>query len=456
MRSSPSPSCPRWSRSGDTGIMRLIQIFFVSLLLLLLLLPLSGPLFTEEYKFDPAETEKKPYHLGGYLEFQPILFGLDKNGAFYKTNFYDRRAGGTIEQYSGALQLEGSLEKGMARLYGKSYTSYTNSYTRETTKNKIFEGYLSVKPSSALILEFGKKTMNWGKGYAWNPVAFLDRPKNPDDPELSREGYIVASADYTRSFEGAIKTFSFTPVLVPVYRGVNDDLGEIDHLNGALKSYLLLYDTDIDLMVAMGGSRSTRYGIDFSRNITTNLEIHGEYAWVNDYVEAWVGRTGKISQTRYSAKNFLLGLRYLTGADTTYIVEFYRNGAGYSVTKLRDFFSFVDQSYETYLSAGNSTQFQKAVALSRGPYGRMNPARNYIYARISQKEPFDILYFTPALTLIGNVDDKSFTLSPEALYTGITNLELRLKAGFISGPKGSDYGERQNDYRLEFRARYYF
>jgi hypothetical protein len=47
-------------------------------------------------------------------------------------------------------------------------------------------------------------------------------------------------------------------------------------------------------------------------------------------------------------------------------------------------------------------------------------------------------------------------LSPELLYTGITNLELRLKASFIAGERLSEFGEKQNGYRIEFRARYYF
>jgi hypothetical protein len=33
------------------------------------------------------------------------------------------------------------------------------------------------------VLDAGKKVVKWGKGYAWNPVAFVDRPKNPEDPE---------------------------------------------------------------------------------------------------------------------------------------------------------------------------------------------------------------------------------------------------------------------------------
>jgi hypothetical protein len=40
----------------------------------------------------------------------------------------------------------------------------------------------------------GKKSLRWGTGYAWNPVAFFDRPKDPDAPKLNLEGFILASA----------------------------------------------------------------------------------------------------------------------------------------------------------------------------------------------------------------------------------------------------------------------
>jgi hypothetical protein len=82
--------------------------------------------------------------------------------------------------------------------------------------------------------------------------------------------------------------------------------------------------------------------------------------------------------------------------------------------------------------------------------------KSYLYLRASQKEPFDILYFTPALTWIFNVDDRSFSLSPELVYTGITNLELRLKGTALAGGRFTEFGEKQNDYRIELRARYYF
>jgi len=414
--------------------------------------------FAEEYTFDISEVEKKPYQFGGYIEFYPIIFGLDKNSAMYKLNFYDRNVGGTTEEYNGNLQIEASLEKGISRAYVKAYTSYTNNWQTETTKTNIFEGYLSVKPSSSWIVDAGKKTMNWGKGYAWNPAAFLDRPKDPNDPELSREGFVVASVDYTKSFtEGRLKTFTFTPVLVPVYSGVNDDFGEVDHLNFASKFYFLFYDTDVDLMFLTGGSKTTRYGMDFSRNITTNFEIHGEFSLINGYDQTYMDSNGNIFKSSYTAKNYLIGIRYLTKNDTTYIVEYYRNGTGYTSVEMRDYFSFVDTSYDQYTTTGDTGPLTKAISMNQqGAYGRMNPATNYLYFRISQKDPFDILYYTPAITLIANIDDKSFSLTPEITYTGITNLELRLRTGIIAGTRGSEYGEKQNDYRADLRMRYYF
>ncbi len=412
--------------------------------------------FAEEYKFDISEIEKKPYHLGGYIELSPSLSGLDRDASLYKLKFYNREEGSAIEEYNANLQLEGSYEKGISKLYIKTNTDYKKSYLGDSQKTMVYEGYLSLKPSSSLTVDIGKKTLKWGKGYAWNPVAFVDRPKNPDDPELSLEGFIVASADYIKSFSGPLKTVSFTPVIIPVYDHLNDTLGTKNRLNFAGRLYLLFYDTDIDFIFLSGGSRTTRYGVDFSRNITPSFEIHGEFAFINDYKKKFIDGSGNAYDSVYDAKSYLLGIRYLTEKDTTYIFEYYHNGTGFTVDEMNDYFPYIDNGYNTYLSTGNDSALKRASSLTEGNYGRMNPMKDYLYLRISQKEPFDILYLTPSITGICNINDSSFSLSPELLYTGITNLELRLRMTFIAGERYSEYGEKQNNYRTEFRARYYF
>jgi hypothetical protein len=287
-------------------------------------------------------------------------------------------------------------------------------------------------------------------------VAFVDRPKNPDEPDLNLEGFVVASADYIKSFNGPLKTLSITPVLIPVSEHANDDFGKANHLNTAGKIYLLLHDTDIDFLFLTGASRPSRYGMDISRNITTNLEIHGEFSRIDDFTRGSIGSNGSSYQTVYDATNWLLGLRYLTKKDTTYILEYYRNGTGFTEQEMQDSFIFVYNAYDSYLSTGNDAFLQRTAAVTEKSYGRANAGREYAYLRVSQKDPLDILYWTPAVTAIVNTGDRSYSLSPEISYTGTTNLEMRLKGTVLAGERLSEYGEKPYDYRVELRARYYF
>ena len=203
----------------------------------------------EEYKLDLSEIEKKPYHLGGYGEFRPVVNGLDHDAALYKLRFYNLDEGKTTKEYNFKLLVDGSYEQDNARLFVRLSYDVSNTYLGWKDDLTPYEAILSLKPSHSLTLDAGKKVAKWGKGYAWNPVAFIDRPKDPDEPDLALEGYWVLSADWIRSFSGPLKTLSFTPVFLPVLEGINDDFGKTGQANIAAKLYLLLYDTDIDFIV---------------------------------------------------------------------------------------------------------------------------------------------------------------------------------------------------------------
>jgi hypothetical protein len=411
----------------------------------------------ESYRFDAAEIEKKPYHFGGYVEFKPVLLGLDHDSAGYKLRYYSDPQGDTLAELNGKVQLEGSYERDIYRLYAKTNTDLKYSSPAGSSEHSVFyEAYASLKPSPSLKVDAGKKTMKWGKGYAWNPAAFIDRPKDPDDPEVAQEGFIVATMDVIKSFDGPLKTFAFTPAIVPVYDHINDSFGNNNKLNFAGRFYFLLYDTDIDLMFMTGGSRTDRYGIDFSRNITTSFEVHGEYAYIRNARKTVLDASGKMSVVEADAQSYLAGIRHLTTFDLTTIIEYYHNGTGFSSDELKNFYAVVDRAYDLYQSTGNTAALASIGNLADSAYGRPNPGQNYLYVRFSQKEPFDILYFTPALTAIMNLDDRSLSLTPELIYTRITNMELRFRTSFLVGGQNTDFGEKQNDYRMELRIGYYF
>jgi len=419
------------------------------------------PVFCQDdYQFDLSEIEeeieKKPYYIGGFLEFRPVLFGLDRDAAFYRLKFSDQDGGHTLEQYNLGLRLEGSYEKGMASAHLRADGVLRHDYEGWENDIWLLEGYLSLKPSPIFTFNSGKEVLQWGKGYAFNPAAFVSRPKDPDDPTEALEGYYVVTMDLIRSFEGPLKTIAFTPVILPVTESINDDFGEAEHINFAAKLYFFLWDTDMDLLFFAGESRTPRFGFDFSRNIRTNFEIHGELAWITDFKKRSIDSRGSLSTEESDVLRALLGIRYLTSNEITLIVEYYHNGGGIDEDDAENFFRFVDRAYDRFLSSGDKAQLTQATRLSRDTLAAAKPMRDYLYFRASQKEPFDILYFTPAVTAVVNLTDRSLSLTPELLYSPKTNLEFRLRGGFLAGGKNTEYGEKLNDYKLELRVRYYF
>ncbi|TEU07436.1 MAG: hypothetical protein E3J22_01480 [Candidatus Aminicenantes bacterium] len=431
--------------------MRSITLYFVLINLLV-----SGLFAQEEHTFDLSEIEKKVFQFGGYLEFRPVLFGLDRDSWLYKLRFYDLEEGETIAEYNFNALLDLSFEKGIVGAKIRTNTDITKSVSGWSHVTTLFEAFLSLKPSFSFHLDIGKKRMKWGKGYAWNPVAFIDRPKNPNDPGLALEGYVVLSIDYIKSFQGKLKTITFTPVLIPVNQHINSTFGNKNQLNFGGKVYFLFYDTDIDLMFLSGGSVPARYGMDFSRNITSNFEIHGEFAYIPDYIKEVIQEDGTVGEEQYASMNYLLGIRFLTRTNTTFFFEYFKNGNGYTSNEMENFYSLIDQAYQSYLLTGDDSQLEFLSGAASQAYRTFAPMQDYLFLRISHKEPWNILYFIPSFTSIFNLTDKSFSLTPELLYNPITNLELRAKITILLGKGGSEFGEKQNDFRLEFRGRYYF
>ena len=320
----------------------------------------------------------------------------------------------------------------------------------------IFEAYLGLKPITGTEVFLGKKSYNWGKGYAWNPVGFINRTKDPNDPDESREGYVIFETEAIKSFTGALQNAAFTGVVLPVLQDVNEDFGKKYHVNLAAKLYLLYRDTDIDLVAFTGSSRSDRFGLDFSRNITTNFEVHGEAAYFSGLDKMILMEDGSRKQESESAVSWLVGLRYLSSFDLTSIIEYYHNGNGYTESELNRFYSLVNDGSMEFEQEGVDAILQQARTLALQGYGRPFIGRNYLYARFSLKEPADILYLTPALTAILNLDDQSFSMTPEIIYTGFTNWEARLRFSLLGGGSETEYGEKQNSSKVELRLRYFF
>ena len=130
----------------------------------------------EDIEKEIAQKVERPYSLGGFFEFQPTLFGLDRDAAFYRLRFLDEDEGATAAQYDLRLRLEGSYRKDIFSLFVRADALTTQGDLDSESRLELLEGFASLKPAPGLALDAGKKVVKWGKGYAWNPVAFVDRP----------------------------------------------------------------------------------------------------------------------------------------------------------------------------------------------------------------------------------------------------------------------------------------
>jgi hypothetical protein len=111
------------------------------------------------------------------------------------------------------------------------------------------------------------------------------------------------------------------------------------------------------------------------------------------------------------------------------------------------FFDFISDS---------GTTLNQARAAAQAGYVSPQSMRDYLYLRLTQKDPLDILYLTAGLTWIHNLADDSYTLSPEVSYTRIDNLELRLRLSLLNGGDTTEYGAKVTEDKLELRLHYAF
>jgi hypothetical protein len=414
----------------------------------------SAAASAEEFSFDAAEFEKKPFEFSGYLEQKVEWLQLRDDRSGFKLAYPGALPRSDLLRNTSTLELSGKLNLGDLVLDARTQGSWANDALVSTSKPMaVMEGGLRWSISPGLSFDVGKRVQRWGKGYAWSPVAMVERPKDANDPSASREGFVLASAEWTRSLTGPISAVSFTGLLLPTDGTMNSDFGQTHALNPAAKLYLLAWDTDVDLMWRAKGARPESFGMDFSRNLSTALEIHGEWARTLGTTRTTVSATGVTHSQQMDVDSFLLGLRYLTAGEVTWIAEYYRNGAGYSRQEMDTYYQFLD----TALAPGASAALlSKARSVAQSGYGRPNPARDYLYVKASVSEPFNWVYGAASVTAMVNLNDRSYQFTPEISYTGFANWELRARLILLGGPAQTEFGEKASNARMEVYARYYF
>ena len=407
-----------------------------------------------EFSFDASEFEKKSFEFSGYIEQKEEYLRLRGDGSTFKLTYPGAPPRADLLRSTPTLELSSKLNLGDGVLDARAQGSWADDALISSTKDlAVMEAGLRWSVSPGLSFDVGKRVQRWGKGYAWSPVAMVERPKDANDPAASREGFVMASGEWTQTLSGPISAISVTGLLVPTDGNLNSDFGQTHDLNPAAKLYLLAWDTDVDVMWRAKGARPESFGVDFSRNISTALEIHGEWARTLGATRTTVSATGLTSSQQADVDSFLLGLRYLTQGEVTWIAEIYHNGSGYEQSEMAAYCQFLDAALAPGAPA---TLLGKARSVAQMGYGRPNPARDYLYVKASVSEPFNWVYGAASVTTMVNLNDHSYQVTPELSYTGFSNWELRGRLSVLGGQMQTEFGEKASSARLEVYARYYF
>jgi hypothetical protein len=274
--------------------MRLLYFF---LALTLFLSDVSG---AGEYDFDIPEANPSPYKIGGRVEARWLYHRFDENSASYKRISYEHDPGSAAKEWRALMELAGSWKKGVFQAALLTHHDYTGAVDKEGWFHKIYAGYLSIAPNAHLTLDAGKKLALWGKGYAWNPAGFINPLKDPDDPALNLEGRTLVAVDMIKSFaSGHLTNMGLTVLALPVIEDwVNTDMGENGDIYFGLKLYFLLNDTDVDIIYFNGTDHPRCLGLDFARNLSENIEVHGEWMYPALPWTLWAGLV-KPGRTRF-------------------------------------------------------------------------------------------------------------------------------------------------------------
>lgn len=403
----------------------------------LILMGVQSITFAQEedlYNFEVDDFTKKIWEWQGSVSLTATSKKYNQNSVIYPIKFKDNETG--TQEFELALDLESRWDWEWSRLFLNGEVSALRSDISENDEDTsiLREAYWQLASFEPHNFEIGKRLLRWGKGYAFNPVALMERVKNPEDPEASREGLWISQGVWITGAFGVFETSSINLIYLPIRENMNDEYVkgiESDNIWG-LKLYGLIGTTDIDIYaVDWDQEEITQLGLDFATNLSVNFAVHGEYV---------LTKTEAYNQTEA-----LLGLRYLTNTDVTWIAEVYTDSGG--MTK--------DESTMLYKNIEKSSG-TKALSYLSQIQQRKTINQNYGYLKVSVKEPFDWLYFTPSISWLGNLDDKSSNILTQLSYAPGDNWTTLFSWQTMSGEKYTQYGENVIQDKLSLLINYSF
>ena len=404
----------------------------------------------QEVTTDTVSPEEKKLEWSGNLDAKYTVFHMEQGSALYQLQFFnDATSSVYLSQYRIEPYLNADYQTRDLGFHLKTHATY---FSDDDAAFDLFEAYGSYNPSFNSTLQAGKRVYNWGKGYAFNPVGYVNPIKDPENPELAQAGLLSVSFEYVKSFSSTqFQTFSLHLVAIPPPPNLLGRYAEVQNTGFAVKGYALLWDTDIDIMGFYRKSDRREIGFDLSRNLRENVEVHAELSYSQGSSRYSIVN-GSLRGNPRDQRSYLIGFRYLHESNATVIAEYYHNGFGMDDGEFKTYVNFLENAG----NSGNSVVVQQALGVSQRYFRGSTLMRDYLYGKLVLPEPFDWLYFTPSLYGIYNLNDRSVLISASLSYKPVTNVEFMFWPTILVGTNTSEFGGKIVRERIEAWLRVFF
>ena len=406
--------------------------------------------FSQDYDFDIPEEEEAKIEFNGNLDAKWGLLQTNESSPFYRLQFFGlEKPDQYLSQYRLDFYFNGDYRYKQVGFTMRTFTQYMKE---EPVDLSFFELFGSLNLSPRLTAGIGKRRYNWGKGYAFNPVGYVNAEKDPENPDLALAGKSSIFINYNRSFtSGWLQNFSLSTIILPQEADILDKYAELGNTSLSVKLYFLLQNIDLDFMVSIGKNQPRRCGVDFSTNLRENIEIHGEVSYADNEDFNFI-QNNMVNIKKTDGFSYLLGIRYLNNLNMTFIAEYYHNNRGLTSSEYKDYLGYLTGNLES--ADTGLISLTKSVMTTN--FRSKNIMQDYVYFKVSLPEPFEWLYSSVSVFTIYNINDGSFLLSPQLGYKPFTNSEILLWPGIFFGDDNSEYGSKQFQNKIEMWFRFYF
>ena len=430
-------------------MMFLKQLFFYILILSAVFLWKDAD--AQDYDFDiPEEEESAKIEFNGNLDAKWGILQTNDSSPLFGLQFFGQdKPDEYLSQYRLDFYFNGDYRYKQVGFTMRTFAQYTKD---DPIDISFFELYGNLNLSPKVTLGIGKRRYNWGKGYAFNPVGYVNAEKDPENPDLALAGKNSLYINYNHSFtSGLIQNLSLSTIVLPQEADILERYSNFDDLSAAFKLYLLLNNIDIDFMLFTGKNQQQRYGMDFSTNLLENIEVHGEVSYSTNEENSFI-QNNTVLMSETDGFSYLLGLRYLNDLNITLIAEYYHNNRGLSKSEYEDYLVYLTNN----LSSADPEIISSTRSVMTTNFRSKNLLQDYLYLKASLPEPLEWLYSSVSVFTIYNLNDNSFILSPQIGYKPFTNSELLFWPSFFFGENNSEYGSKQFQNKLEMWFRFYF